>query len=38
MTPFDLALLRYQRSSGLGHPLEHLLEGCGLVSVTNDFF
>jgi hypothetical protein len=37
MTPFDLALVRYQRSSGLGHSLEYLLESCGLVSPPNSF-
>lgn len=36
LTPFDLALLQYQRSSGLGHSLEHLLESCGLLSASND--
>jgi hypothetical protein len=36
LTSFDVALLEYQRSSGLGHSLEHLLESCGLLSGPND--
>jgi len=36
LTQFDIALVRYQRSSGLGHSLEHLLERCGLVPAAID--
>jgi hypothetical protein len=36
LTQFDIALVRYQRSSGLGHSLEYLLESCGLVSAGID--